>query len=299
MDIKVFDAAMGQTMPARGISAQTVCSSTHHNPDGTFTEILKRASERDWPVYEWCYRENLETHGWLTQAAVDQKKIEVPEAMWQIEYELQEPSPEARAIDAEAVRSLFDRKLGEFHGRPDKEIRLVEPFHLRNFYHGTDWARSSDWTIIHTMEVVENGPDRLAAWTRTGRKPWPLMIGAANVRMGEYGGPAAHDSTGVGDVCNDYLEHDSLAFDFRAAKERAEMLSNYIAAIERGDELAYPMIEYAYHEHLYATMDDIYRPSGISSAHLPDTISAAALALYAKEYGPQPYDISEWGTLRK
>jgi len=40
-------------------AAQTVASSTHHNAVGTMTEILKRAAEKGWPVYKWCYRETL------------------------------------------------------------------------------------------------------------------------------------------------------------------------------------------------------------------------------------------------
>mgnify|MGYP001609297948 CR=1 FL=1 len=54
MDLAIFDAAMGQTMAARGVAAQTVISSTHQNPNGTFTEVLKRAVDRSWPVFRWC-----------------------------------------------------------------------------------------------------------------------------------------------------------------------------------------------------------------------------------------------------
>ena len=99
MDLPIFDAAMGQTMSLNGIQAQTVMSSTHQHSDGTMTEILRRANERGWPVYEWCYRETMEPHGWLVVREVEEKRDEVSIAMWNVEYELQEPSPESRAID--------------------------------------------------------------------------------------------------------------------------------------------------------------------------------------------------------
>lgn len=296
MDLDIFDAAMGQTMAARGVTPQTVCSSTHHKPDGTMTEILKRATDRGWPVFEWCYRENLEPHGWLAHSEVDRKKGEVPLSMWDIEYELQKPSPKTRAIDSEAVEALFDRSLGQFQGRASEVVRLVEPLHLRSFYHGTDWARDVDWTIIHTMEETSGSqPDRLAAWARHGRKPWPLMIRAYNERVEEYGGPSAHDATGVGSVCDDFLEVESMPFDFRNRKERTDMLWNYVAAIEKGTEFVYPRIDYAYLEHLYATNEDLYMPSG----HLPDTMAAGALAWWAKEFGAKPYDPREWASLQR
>lgn len=295
MDLDIFDAAMGQTMSARGIAPQTVCSSTHHNPDGTFTEVLKRASERDWPVFEWCYRENLQKNGgWLEDAEVERKRREVPKAMFLIEYDLQKPSPKTRAIDPECVKALFDKELGEYRGVENKEIRIVEPFHLLEFYTGTDWARDEDWTIIHTMEETATGqPDKLAAWKRMGRRPWPHMIEAHNSRVHEYGGPSEHDATGVGEVCDDFLTVDSVGFDFRHRKNRDEMLANYIAAIESG-KLIYPMIEYAFLEHLYATTNDLY-----GSGHLPDTISAAALSWRAKEYSSRTYDPSNWNTVRR
>ena len=59
MRIDIFDAAMGQAMSEEShhgiiIKAQTTLSSTHQHPDGVMTEVLKRAKDRDWPVFEWC-----------------------------------------------------------------------------------------------------------------------------------------------------------------------------------------------------------------------------------------------------
>lgn len=300
MDIKIFDAAMGQTMAARGIVPQTVCSSTHHIPDGTMTELLKRAKEREWPVFEWCYRENLAPHGWLAPSEIDRKKREVSKIMWDIEYELQEPSPEDRAIDPDSVRRLFDPSLGVFPGKDGlaHEVVLVKPHRLRRFYHGADWAKSSDWTIYHSMEETgAGGPNRLAAWGRMGRRPWPIMVDGYNRRVGTYGGESCHDATGVGEVCTDYLTVESTPFDFRNSRERADMLSSYIAGIENGD-FVYPMIEYAYGEHLYATWKDVFG-SSLMGGHLPDTIAAAALAELARRIDIGEYDPREWKSLKR
>ena len=60
MDLVILDAATGQPMTGNsGIPTQTVMSSTHHYPDGTMTEILKRAAEKGWSIHRWCYRESM------------------------------------------------------------------------------------------------------------------------------------------------------------------------------------------------------------------------------------------------
>jgi len=89
LDVRILDAALGQTMARPGIAAQTVISSTHHYPDGTMTEVLRRASERGWPVFQWCYKCTMQTpnnpHGGLDPAEVERKRLEVPAAMWSAE----------------------------------------------------------------------------------------------------------------------------------------------------------------------------------------------------------------------
>lgn len=130
MRLEIFDAAMGQPMGdyERGIEPQTVASSTHHHPDGTMTEVLRRAIEKGWSVHEWCYRCNLREHGgWLHEREVEHKRRQVSDAMFRIEYDLQEPSPESRAILPEAVEALFDKDLGEYDGAAGRKIVLVPP----------------------------------------------------------------------------------------------------------------------------------------------------------------------------
>jgi len=274
--LDIFDAALGQTMTARGIAAQTVMSSTHQYAQGTMTEILKRATERGWPVYRWCWRESLQPHGWLSPAEVERKRGEVPAAMFLAEYDLQEPSPESRAIQPEMVDAMFRTDLGAFAGRPGEAIEIEPPQEGATYATGADWAKDRDWTVVFTLRT-DLRPMRVVSYRRDGRRPWPQMVALLDERARRYPGSTAHDATGLGDVVDDLLtgEADGVKLVGRA---RADLLSDYIKAIENG-ELEGPRIEHAYGEHKYATLDDVY-----GSGHLPDSICAGALALYAHRH---------------
>ena len=277
MKLAIFDAAMGQTMAVIGddgeieIPAQTVASSTHQNADGTMTEVLKRAKTKGWPVYEWCYKEtSAEPDGWLLRSEIERKRSEVTAAMWQVEYDLQEPSPESRAIQPESVAVMFDEELGDFEGRNGQYIEIEEPQDGARYATGADWARKKDWTVIITLRT-DCTPMRVVAFERLGRRPWPMMIGRFAERHKRYGGAAAHDATGLGDVVAGMME--GFAEDvIMAGRARDDLLSEYIAAIER-DEIVAPMIDFMHGEHKYASVDDVY-----GRGHLPDSIAAGALA---------------------
>lgn len=277
--LPIFDAALGQTMTAKGIPAQTVMSSTHQYADGTMTEILKRAAERGWPVHRWCWRENLTSNGgWLDPAEVERKRGEVPAAMFAAEYDLQEPSPESRAIQPEMVDAMFRTELGQFGGRPGEAVEIEPPVEGATYATGADWAKDRDWTVVATLRT-DLRPMRLVAYQRDGRKPWPQMVEILDARNARYPGLAAHDSTGLGDVVDDLLTTDAEGVKL-VGRARADLLSDYIKAIENG-ELEAPRIEHAYGEHKYATLADVY-----GAGHLPDSICAGALALYAYRHPP-------------
>lgn len=279
MDIAILDAAMGQPMTARGVRAQTVLSSTHQNPDGTMTEILKRAFDVDvdWPVYEWCYKETLEPHGWLSPIDLDDKRRSVSRAMFEVEYDLQEPSVEGRVIDGEAVASMFRESLGSFKGLQGEDCVGALPKEKATYATGADWARTRDWTIIVTLRT-DCTPMRVVRFLRIGRQPWPTMVGRFEQRIQEYPGAAAHDGTGLGDVVDGYVTGNADAVKL-VGRERSDILSEYIAAVERG-EVVSPVIEYMQSEHRYATWDDVY-----GAGHCPDSIIAMALAYRAAKLG--------------
>lgn len=272
MKLTILDSALGQPMSKGWIQSQVVLSSTHQYPDGTLTQMLKRAAAKGWPVFEWCYRENLEPHGWLSLAEVARKRAILTELMWNTEIELQEPSAEGRAFDTEKVDLSF---------RPD--VPLEEPHDEGRYATGADWAKKKNHTVVVTIRR-DVKPMRVVAVSREQKKPWPDMISVFDGRVKSYGGTAAHDNTGLGQVVHDLLTVDAEPFDM-VGRQRSELLSEYIKAVENGD-LEWPRddtntaLQAAYSEHKYATREDIYKGSkdGTGTHHLPDTVSAGALA---------------------
>lgn len=310
MEMSIFDSALGQPMKRFGIDEQIVASSTHHHANGTMTQILKRASEQGWSVFEWCYRENLTTNGgWLEPEAVQRKKGTVTKVMFETEYENQEPNPAGRAIDVEKCKAAFKAELGVFNGDENEYIEIEAPYkggepekachrckhpypknspHLGNciwcrverrktkagvYTTGTDWAKKKDWTVIKTFRV-DVFPAKLVAFERTGRLDWPTMVAKHEKRVRYYGGAAGHDITGIGGVIADYLTVASEGI-IMQGMPRHEMLSYYISAIEHG-KIIYPMIKWMYDSHRLASVEDVFK-SGDSN-HLPDDMCAGAIA---------------------
>lgn len=272
MTLEILDASLGQPMRgSSGIETQIVMSSTHQYADGTMTEVLERATDKGWPVYEWCWHEtSAQPMGWLTEDEIAEKRTVVTAAMWKVEYDLQEPSPEDRAIVPEAVEAMFDKSMGEFEGRPGEYIEIEPPIEGATYQTGADWARKQDWTVIVTIRT-DCEPYRIVAFERDGRKPWPLMVDKFDRRKMRYGGAAAHDATGLGDVVDSYLQEGADPI-IMVGRDRKDMLSNVISLIERG-EIKSPYIRFMRGELLYASVDDIY-----GNGHLPDSLSALALA---------------------
>jgi hypothetical protein len=276
MDLDLFEAAQGQPMDGRGLKSQTVVSSTHQYPDGTMTELLKRGNEKGWPIYHWCWREsvgNEEFPGWLTMEMVERKKMEVSERMWEVEYDLQEPSFDGRAIETAYVDKAFDPTIGVYDGDLDEHIIVEEPMPDGAYITGVDWAKEKDWTIIRTFRVDEN-PWREVAFLRTGRKSWPQMVADLDKRLAAYGGFCVHDATGIGDVIDDLIEYDRRKVKdvVLRGRERESVFTEYIAGIEQF-AIKSPRIQFAYSEHKYTTQKDLF-----GSGHPPDTFIAGALA---------------------
>ena len=284
MDVSVLDAAQGQPMDRAGVQAQTVISSTHQHPDGTMTAVLQRAAAQDWPVHQWCYRETLEPQGWLTQAEVDRKRAAVTDQMWRIEYDLQEPSVQGRAIDPDAVDWTFDPTVGRasaaqldhgWEGEPRAEGSGVY------YAHGADWGQAVDYTAIATLRC-DVRPLTLVAAYRSRHRPWPVMIGVLNDRIARYPGQAAHDHTGGGRVIGEYVTA-VLDVDM-VGQRRRDLFTDYVVALER-HEIKAPRLEPFYSEHRYCRVDDVF-----GHGHPPDTVVAMALAYHAFREGRAPGD---------
>lgn len=282
MELEILDAAMGQPMSSKTIKKQTVMSSTHHYADKTFTEVLRRAGEKGWPVYEWCYKEtSAEPDGWLTQEEIESKRGEVTASMWAAEYDLQEPSPEGRAILPEAVDACFRDEFNgsltaqELLGPMGYELIVEEPVAGATYATGADWAKKKDHTVIDTFRT-DVRPMRRVAWARYQRMSWPMMIGKFDARVAKYPGPACHDATGLGDVVDDYQEADARGV-ILSGQIRADVFTKYIAAIE-DKAIVSAKIKYCEGEHRYCTNDDLM---GGVKGHPPDSFVAGAMAYRA------------------
>lgn len=287
MDLEILEAAQGQPMRKmrRGImvETQTVMSSTHQYPDKTMSVILARAKEKGWPIYEWCYRESSNPiDGWLSADEVERKKAEIPQNMWDTEYELQEPNFGNRSIDPALVALSFSPALGEFSGEQPVVIEQREAG--AKYVTGIDWAKERDQTIVATFKVVpreDRDTYRCVAWMKMNRTPWPIMVGRALTQWYAYEGDLVHDATGIGNVVDDlikeqappHLQRRVTPYVMTGGGKRAALFSEYVAAIERQDCM-YPRIEYAYDEHRYLTDDDLYSTKG----HPPDSVVAGSLA---------------------
>lgn len=274
MELEILDAAMGQPIGTAAVAKQTVMSSTHHYPDQTFTEILRRASDNGWPLMEWCYQESsAHPDGWLDVNEILSKQKEVTVAMWAAEYDLQEPSPEDRAIVPEKVTECFQAILGEYIGKLGERIEIEQPVEGARYATGCDWAKKRDFTVIDTLRI-DCKPFRRIAWQRTGRLPWPMMIAKFEAQVRKYPGRSCHDATGLGDVVEDYQGAGAEPV-VLTGQTRSDVFTKYIAAIENG-AIVSPKIRHCENEHRYCTNDDL-RGSG----HPPDSFIAGAMAYRA------------------
>lgn len=307
MSMPILSAVLGQPMGKNGIVSHVVESSTHQHPDGTMAAVLKEAAEKGHPIYEWCYRESMGTGdfkwvrdnsrwkvllaagaqatGWLTPQEVERKRVQMTDSAWDNEVELQEPNPESRAINRDAVRQMFKVELGKFAGEPRQYIEIEKPIPGEKYATGADWAKDSNWSIIITLKLGkfvkdEKGarktvrPHKLVAFERLGRENWNGIVDRYDERLKRFPGGGLHDETGIGNVITDQITSaGSVGFNFSNVKERARMLNDYCVAIENG-EIEAPFISYMEQEHRTAARNDLY-----GTGHLPDTISGGALAL--------------------
>lgn len=273
MSLAIFDAAMGQPMEGRDkIPTQVVVSSTHQYADGTMTELLKRAKQNGWPVYEFCWRENAEPNGWLQLAEVQRKRAEVTEVMWRTEYDLQEPSATGRAITPEAVEAMFDVGLGQYEGKLGEDLifEKAEPWGL--YTTGADWGTLRHYSAIITMRL-DCTPCRIVGLWRDHKKPYSVMAPVLNRRLHTFPGKGIHDAAGVGVAVKDHLTLPVEDYTEWQGQKRHALFNEYVACIEQRKIIG-PRVQSWYEAHLYLSNDDLFGKQG----HPPDEVAAAALA---------------------
>ena len=300
-DQPLVESSLGIPMESRGIVEQVVLSSTHHNPNGTMTFYKDQAAEKDWKVYHWCFRESMGTTehpGWLTQRMIDFKKGIVTKQTWLNEFELQEPNPEGRSIDPGELERMFDEQYYIDHGIADSwddvpgdagiYYEFEAPIDQGEYYVMGDWAKTRDWSIFITLRVdqmIRDEPARIVSFERRGREKYPEMVAAFEETIRRYNAFAAHDSTGLGDVIDDYLVEDVTGYDM-AGKKRVEMINELIGAIENG-EIISPKIKFMYNQLKHMTNKDVMIAGG---GHLPDCTASLSVGwkLY-RFYNPKTF----------
>ena len=241
-----------------------------------------------------CFREShARGTGWLTEKEIARKKREVPSNVWDTEYDLQEPNPENRAIDTDAVARMFRKDLGVYEGRVGQTIIHQEPVPGASYVTGADWGKKRHNTFIVTFRT-DVYPWLLVAYGRYAKESWPKMVSKFTSRLRMYPGKSAHDATGLGGVVEDYLEDDTVpkAGAKREVQElltkarlrtegiimrgerRQSMLNTYINYVELGKFVS-PFIASMEKEHRLASYDDVFNSV---RGHLPDSIAGASIA---------------------
>lgn len=285
VDITLMDQALGQPMSKNGVDAQVVLSSAHYEADGTLTEVLKRAKDKGWKVHEWCWRECVAPHGWIMPADIERTRTIVTKAMFDVQYDLQEPSPEGRAIDPEAVEWMFRGPLiesnvggGEFHYQ-----EFEPPVSGAEYATGGDWARTRDFVEIITNRI-DASPIRLVAYQRFRKKATQYTLAAFSRQTERYPGNASHDSTSLGgQMMEDLIEvgpGTQLDGFTMTGGPRRKLFTDYIVAIEQR-RIVSPRIDVLYRQHKFVKNADLW-----GAGHPPDGFVAGALANRAASQAP-------------
>lgn len=286
MALPIFQASLGQPMQQKGIKPHVVASSTHQHAAGTMTYILRWAEEQGFPIWSWCWRESSAPGGWLALEEVETKRRTIPKAMWDTEYELQEPSSEGRAFDTQAVEDCF---LGAMLPEPsDSGIEFESPVAGVRYFSGADWGKKQDCSVFVSLKP-ERQKDadikRLVAYRKVNRKPWPFLIAAFDSQRKRFPGKSCHDATGLGGVIEDYHEGGNLEAVYMTGRARMELLNDYVLAVEHR-MVQYSRIPSLYNAHKYCTMQDLF-----GGGHPPDEIVGCAMAWKASR-GPAPINFS-------
>lgn len=283
VDLPLLDQALGQPMSRDGVTANVVLSSAHYEPDGTLTEVIKRARANGHPVHEWCWRETTAPYGWTDPADVERQRQTVTKLMWSVQYDLQEPTAEGRAIDPSKVERMFlgasipSPVLDEF---PYREFE--RPIEGASYATGADWARTSDFVEMITLRD-DVFPLRLVAYQRFRKRPVQYIQQQFDYQTLRYPGTSAHDATSFGgQVMNDLIAQDGQTAPegvIMTGGRRKFLFTNYVVAIER-EELISPRIEPLYRQHKFCRNDDLF-----GTGHPPDGMVAGAMAYHASAAG--------------
>lgn len=278
IDTDLIDAALGQPHSRGAIRAGVLAVSTEHYPDGGMAYMRRMASDRGWPVLEYCYRECLASQGgWLSDEALERMRASVPQHVWRIEYELGDPVATDAAIDPELIARIT--MPGSYHDTG--ELVVVEaPDAAGRYVVGVDWARKEHTTVAVALRY-DTAPYRVVAFRRLRRVGWGRQAEIVSALAERYRAIVYHDTTGLGDVVHGLL--DAVARPIvMTPRMRAELVSRYIGMLERGCIMLAP-VDSLVREHRMCTWDDLW-----GAGHMPDGITAMALAVWGATAGVDP-----------
>lgn len=272
MSLAILESSFGMPMQRGDIVPQILITSTHQYPDGTMSELIRRAHNRNWYFGSWCFKETHQANGgWLSQDLIDFKKGSMPQRMWEIEFELQEPSIEGRLFETAHIQNMFTKKV-----IPDKVGEVYEfetPIPQGRYITGADWGKQQDYTVIITLRI-DCDPVKIVAFERRNKEDWNLMFERFNARVRRYPGKCAHDGLGIGSVISDMLDHRAIPF-MAVGKKHHESYRSLQVAIENG-RIRSPAIQSLKHELTFVTYEDIFVPN--AGKHIGDTIAALNIA---------------------
>ena len=246
----------------------------------TFTDVMREARSKGLPIHSWCWREVIrnaqQPHGWMDPGFIERKRASVPAEMFRVEYELGEPSGEARAFDLEAVNHTFTQMdpQQEFHRGNDDEWVFEAPEPGGVYAAGADWAKERDKTVL-VVQRTDVTPWKLVYVRIFNKRPWPYMIGEFNSLVSCYSAVSAHDATGLGNVVHDMVDERTIKV-VMVGQDRTKLLTEYIAALEQG---RYTMARNTplYAAHADTTVDDVFGAARWNT-HLADEVAACAIA---------------------
>ena len=246
----------------------------------TFTDVMREARSKGLPIHSWCWREVIrnaqQPHGWMDPGFIERKRASVPAEMFRVEYELGEPSGEARAFDLEAVNHTFTQMdpQQEFHRGNDDEWVFEAPEPGGVYAAGADWAKERDKTVL-VVQRTDVTPWKLVYVRIFNKRPWPYMIGEFNSLVSRYSAVSAHDATGLGNVVHDMVDERTIKV-VMVGQDRTKLLTEYIAALEQG---RYTMARNTplYAAHADTTVDDVFGAARWNT-HLADEVAACAIA---------------------
>lgn len=276
MEVEILDAALGIPYEVSGkLPVQTIMASTHQYVGGTMSKLIDEyCPEKGWPIYESCWRDCLDDRGgYKTMEQIDRIRETVPQHVWEIEYELQEPNVSGRIFTQSHIDQMFSIKSPQVKGteKIGEEYRFRRYSPDGKYVTGVDWAKKQDYTIIVTLRY-DTMPAELVAYRRV-QAPYDIVARMVDERANYYNSTVVQDELGVGAAASDQLTTSQRIVGFKAiGAKRLDLYNAYISGVQQENILC-PKLNRLMDDHKYLVYSDF-----VGTGHVPDGVSAMAMA---------------------